>query len=588
MEIHLKKNDEIELNITDISNTGEGIGHYEGMTFFVSGAIPGDTIRAGITKLKKTYGYARLIEILEASPDRVEPVCPVALRCGGCQIMQMDYRAQLRWKEQSVRSKLHRIGGFSDEVLDRVMQPIIGMEEGGGFREAGAGFVPCFFRNKAQYPVGRDAVGDTVMGFYAGHSHRIISTDKCYLGTPINEAIRDVITGCDEVVPYDETSHTGLLRHVMIRRSEHYPDVMVVLVVNSSQMTRDVREMADVLLPELLGIGDVAEASYQSDEAKRVTSVVVSFNDKPGNVIMGDRCETVYGEGYIRDRIGDVEYHISALSFYQVNPTQTKKLYDKVLEYADLTGSEVVWDLYCGIGTISLYMARHAAAVYGVEVIPDAIRDAKENAALNGIENARFFVGKAEVVLPEFYSRSDVDISDAKHPDVIVVDPPRKGCNESCLSTILEMQPDRIVYVSCDHATLARDLKYLCTSDKASYTLTAVTPLDQFCHSVHVETVCLLSKLSGAKHHVNIKLDMDEMDLTAAESKATYDEIREWVQEKYGFHVTNLNIAQVKREHGIIERENYNKPRSEDSRQPGCPKEKVKAIGEALRFFQMI
>ena len=468
----MKKNDVIELNITDISNMGEGIGHFEGMTFFVSGAIPGDVISAGVTKLKKTYGYARIIEIKEPSPDRVESICPVALRCGGCQIMQMEYGAQLRWKERSVREKLHRIGGFSDELIDRVMQPMIGME------------VPFYFRNKAQYPVGSDAASNTVMGFYASHSHRIVTANRCFLGSGINEKIRDVITACDEVVPYDEMTKKGLLRHVMIRTSNSYPDVMVALVVNSARMTRDIREMVDALLGPFSSV---------ETEDSRVSSVVVNYNDKPGNVIMGERCETVYGDSFIRDRIGELEYHISALSFYQVNPIQTKKLYDKVLEYAGLSGSEVVWDLYCGIGTISLYLAPHAGAVYGVEVIPDAIRDARENAALNRIENAHFIVGKAEEVLPDFYS-GNTDISDpsAKHPDVIVVDPPRKGCDRDCLSTMLQMQPERIVYVSCDPATLARDLKYLCVD--GVYELRAVAPLDQFGHSVHVETVVLLTK----------------------------------------------------------------------------------------------
>ncbi len=463
----MKKNDEITIDITDIGSAGEGIGHFEGMTYFVNGAIPGDTIRAGITKLKKTYGYARVIEILTPSPDRVEPICPAAKSCGGCQIMQMDYQAQLRWKAASVREKLRRLGGFSDELLDSVTKPVIGMEK------------PYYFRNKAQYPVGRDAAGNTIMGFYAGHSHRIVTSDKCYLGTPINEKIRDAVVGCAEVVPYDETTHKGLLRHVMVRASYHYEDVMVVLVVNASRMTRDLKEMTDALVPKLSGL---------------VTSVVIHYNDKPGNVLMGESCETVYGEGFIRDRIGEVEFHISALSFFQVNPGQTKKLYDKALEYAALSGNETVWDLYCGIGTISLYMAGRAKAVYGVEVIPDAIEDAKENAALNNIDNAFFAAGDAGAVRikDEMSGVPDVEGGlELPHPDVIVVDPPRKGCDEKLISTILKARPDRIVYVSCDPATLARDLKLFCAD---GYRLDAVTPVDQFGHSVHCEVVTVLSK----------------------------------------------------------------------------------------------
>ncbi len=386
--------------------------------------------------------------------------------------MQMDYEAQLKWKAASVREKLKRIGGFSDEKLDEVMKPIIGMED------------PYHFRNKAQYPVGKDASGNTVMGFYAGHSHRIVTSDRCYLGGEINEKIRDAVTGCPEVVPYDEESHKGLLRHVMIRCSHHYEDVMVVLVVNTPRMNRDVGEMTEALLPMLTRIGD---------ENSRVTSVVINYNPKPGNVIMGEKCETLFGEGYIRDRIGEVEFHISALSFFQVNPLQTKRRYDKALEYAAFSGEETVWDLYCGIGTISLYLARRAASLYSVEVIPDAIKDARQNARINGINNALFSVGDAgKVEIKDEWSKEpDPDGKlGLPRPDVIVVDPPRKGCDEKLVSTILKARPDRIVYVSCDPATLARDLKLLCAD---SYDLVAATPLDQFGHSVHIETVCLLT-----------------------------------------------------------------------------------------------
>ena len=474
----MKKNDEITIDITDIGSAGEGIGHFEGMTYFVNGAIPGDVIRAGITKLKKTYGYARVIEIIEPSKDRVDPVCPVAGRCGGCQIMQMDYEGQLKWKQSLVREKLHRIGGFSDEKLDDVMQPIIGMD------------APYHFRNKAQYPVGSDRDGNTVMGFYAGHSHRIVTADTCFLGNGINEKIRDAVTGCEEVVPYNEETRKGLLRHVMVRASYHYEDVMVVLVVNAPHMTRDVREMTEALVPGLAGL--VWEDVDGGFGKSRVSSVVLNYNDRPGNVIMGEKCEILFGDDHIRDRIGEVEYHISALSFFQVNPRQTKKLYDKALEYAALTGQETVWDLYCGIGTISLYLARNAASLYGVEVIPDAIRDARQNAKINGINNAVFSVGDAGRVEIKDEGEKEPDAEGKlalPRPDVIVVDPPRKGCDEKLISTILKAQPKRIVYVSCDPATLARDLKLLCAD---SYDLISATPLDQFGHSIHVESVVKL------------------------------------------------------------------------------------------------
>ena len=325
----------------------------------------------------------------------------------------------------------------------------------------------------------------------------------------------------------------------------------------------------------------------QSSSSTQIASV--KYKIKDGTI-------TIYGKGFIRDTLCGCSFRISPQSFYQVNPVQTEKLYSLALSYAGLTGKETVWDLYCGIGTISLFLAGEAKKVCGVEIIHQAIEDARENARRNGIENAEFFVGKAEEVLPEFYGRKDAvshSTGSAEqgregmlHPDVIVVDPPRKGCDEMCLDTMLKMAPDRIVYVSCDSATLARDLRILCDG---GYELKRVRPVDMFPQTVHVETVCLLSKLHEAKHHVNVRLDMDELDLTSAESKATYEEIKAYVAEHNdGMKVSNLYIAQVKAKYGIIERENYNKPKSDDSRQPKCPKEKEEAIVEALKAFKMI
>ena len=330
---------------------------------------------------------------------------------------------------------------------------------------------------------------------------------------------------------------------------------------------------------------DGTEEKHEEEPEKQIVSISLSVNQENTNVIMGKEIRLLYGKPYITDYIGDVAFQISPLSFFQVNPVQTKKLYGTALAYADLQGKETVWDLYCGIGTISLFLAQKAKAVYGVEIVPQAIEDARKNAALNHMENATFFVGKAEEVLPDWYAKHSQEESDMANPDVIVVDPPRKGCDEKCLDTMLKMQPDRIVYVSCDSATLARDLRILVDG---GYTLQKVRPVDMFPMSVHVETVCLLSKLHEAKHHVNVTLDMDEMDLTAAESKATYEEIKKYVAEHYqGMKVSNLYIAQVKAKYGIIERENYNLPKSEDAKQPQCPKDKEKAIEDALRYFQM-
>lgn len=299
---------------------------------------------------------------------------------------------------------------------------------------------------------------------------------------------------------------------------------------------------------------------------------------------MGKEIRTLWGQGYITDYIGDVKYQISPLSFFQVNPMQTEVLYGLALEYASLEGNETVWDLYCGIGTISLFLAQKAKKVYGVEIIPQAIDDARQNAKINGIENAEFFVGKAEEILPEHYAQYEREHGVKAYADVIVVDPPRKGCDETLLATMTEMRPERIVYVSCDSATLARDLKYLCEN---GYELKKVTPVDQFPMTVHVETVCLLSKLN-VEHHIEVELEMDELDLTAAESKATYEEIKGYILEHSGLKVSNLYIAQVKQKCGIIERVNYNLPKSENSRQPKCPPEKEAAIRDALEHFRMI
>ena len=577
--IPVSKEELVTLKIEQIGSEGEGIGKYEGYTLFVKDAVVGDTILAKVLKTKKTYGYARLQEILEASPYRVTPVCPVARQCGGCQIQQLSYEQQLIYKQQKVLDCVTRIGGFEGIVGPEVnaskndegqilMESVVGMED------------PYYYRNKSQFPVGKSREGKIVTGFYAGRTHSIIENETCYIGAAINEQILSLIKAFMEeyqIAPYDEQRHTGLVRHVLTRVGFTTGEVMVCLVINGKQLPHQ-----EVLVERLKAVKQPVThptEGIQSAGEQFVQSICLNVNKEKTNVILGDKVIPLYGEPYITDYIGPIQYRISPLSFYQVNPVQTKKLYELALEYADLTGEETVWDLYCGIGTISLFLAQKAQKVYGVEIIPQAIEDAKENARLNQIENAEFFVGAAEDVLPEQYKKYGV------HADVIVVDPPRKGCDEKLLDTIVQMAPKRVVYVSCDPATLARDAKYLC---EHGYELVKFRAVDQFAHSVHVETVCLLSKLHEAKHHINVKVDMDELDLTSAEAKATYKEIEEWVQEHYGFHVTNLNIAQVKQKHGIIERENYNKPKSENSRQPGCPEEKVKAIEEALKFFQMI
>ena len=545
--MEFRKNDLVTLEIEDCGIDGEGIGKADGFTVFVKDAVIGDTVTAKIIKAKKNYGYGRLMEVLKPSPYRVEPKCEFARQCGGCQLQALSYDQQLVFKTNKVKGHLERIGGFTDIP----MEPIIGMDE------------LFHYRNKAQFPVGRNKEGKIVTGFYAGRTHNIIENRDCALGVAENKEVLDRVIAHMEkygIEPYNEATGKGLVRHVLIRYGYFTKEVMVCLILNGNKIPKE--EQLVKSLCEIPGM----------------TSITINVNKKHSNVILGEEIRLLWGQEYITDRIGDISYQISPLSFYQVNPMQTQKLYAKALEYADLHGQETVWDLYCGIGTISLFLAQKAKFVRGVEIVPAAIENAKENAKLNGLENTEFFVGKAEEVLPREYKKNGV------YADVIVVDPPRKGCDETLLETMVEMNPERIVYVSCDSATLARDLKYLC---ERGYELRKVCPVDQFGMTVHVETVCLLSKLN-AKQHIEVEIKMDELDLTSVESKATYDEIKAYILQKHGLKVSSLYIAQVKQKCGIIERVNYNKPKSKDTRQPQCPLEKEIAIIDAFRYFKML
>lgn len=474
-----KKDDLITLVIEDIGVDGEGIGKIDGFTFFVKDAVVGDKVEAKVVKVKKGYAYARLMNIIEASSHRTEPACPYHRQCGGCQIQALDYQTQLLFKINKVKNNLLRIGGFSEELLDKVMEPVVGMEE------------PYHYRNKAQFPIGADKNGEVITGFYAGRTHVIIPNTDCALGVPENKMILEIVLDYMEqykIAPYIETTGKGLVRHVLIRKGFSTGEIMVCLVINGDKLPQEERLVA--ALKKVAGM----------------TSISININKEKTNVIMGRTCRTIWGSDTIadvihmrsvkdinagRDKITDSEnadgitFKISPLSFYQVNPVQTEKLYSLALEYAGLTGNETVWDLYCGIGTISLFMAKKAKQVYGIEIVEQAITDARENAKRNNIENATFYVGKAEEVLPKLYEKEGI------YADVICVDPPRKGCDEACLATMIRMAPKRIVYVSCDSATLARDLKYLCAN---GYELKKVRPVDQFAHTVHIENVCLLAK----------------------------------------------------------------------------------------------
>ncbi len=453
----MKKNEIVELEIIDIGMNGEGIGKSEGFPIFVKDAMIGDVAEVKITKVQKSYGFGRLMRVIKPSKYRMEPRCPVAKQCGGCQIQEMDYTKQLDFKWKKVYNNLRRIGGVSEDELEQVMKPIIGMEK------------PWQYRNKAQFPFGTDRDGTIITGFYAGRTHSIISNLDCAIGKEINKSVLELVLEFireQGISTYDESTGKGLLRHVLIRYGFITGEIMVCFVINGNTLPK-----SEIIVERL-------------NKLEGMTSITSSVNKKNTNVIMGESYDVISGRAYITDYIGDVKYQISPLSFYQVNPIQTKKLYEKALEYAALTGEEIVWDLYCGIGTISLFLAQKAKKVYGVEIIPQAIEDARNNAQINDISNVEFFVGKAEEVLPREYEENQVSA------DVIVVDPPRKGCEESLLETMIEMQPKRIVYVSCDSATLARDVKYL---REHGYGLEEVTPCDMFPHTVHTESVAKMT-----------------------------------------------------------------------------------------------
>lgn len=482
-----QKDDIVTVTIEDISSDGDGIGKADGFTLFIKDAVMGDTVTAKIMKVKRGYGYARLLDIVKPSPFRTAPRCELARKCGGCQIQELKYSKQLEFKEKKVHDVLVRIGGFPEEEIQKVLHPIAGMED------------PYRFRNKQQLPVG-EKDGVPVAGFYAGHTHCIVPVSDCMVGAEENQKITATVLDWMkryQIPAYREESGEGLVRHILIRSGVYSREIMVCLVVNGTKLPHE-----EELVEELSVLPDMASISLNTNTART-------------NVIMGKKIRTLWGKDTIKDslHVSNVEYrggkaffeeahrqvtfHISPLSFYQVNPKQAERLYSLVRYDAKLTGKEIVWDLYCGVGTIGCFLAADAKEVYGVEVIPDAIRDARRNAEENDIHNITFHVGKAEEVVPEYVEsrvRAENRRSKKGLVDVVVVDPPRKGCDEKCLQTILEVEPKRIVYVSCDPATMARDCRVLADG---GYQLMSVQPVDQFSHSVHVETVVLMSRVSN-------------------------------------------------------------------------------------------
>ena len=543
----VQKNEIVEIEITGMTTQGAGVGHYQGMAVFTPLTAPGDVARVRVVKAAKNYAYGRLEELVSPSADRMEPDCPCFAQCGGCCYRHITYEAELGIKAARVQDALTRIGGFHSLPV----RPILGADSRDGYR------------NKALLPLGTKKDGSLSMGFYAVNSHRIVDCEECRLQPEefnrAMDAFREWAAAYGDSV-YDEATHSGRMRRLYLRKGEMTGQILACVVVNGNGLHHE-SELIEALKQAVPGL----------------SSVVINSNRERTNVALGQKCRTIYGMDTIEDTLCGLRFKLSPLSFYQVNRTQAERLYEVAARYAGLTGQELLLDLYCGAGTIGLSMAGMARRLLGVEIVPQAVENARENARLNGIENAEFFCGDAGEAARMLAERGE-------RPDVIVLDPPRKGCSPDLVRTVAEFGPKRIVYVSCDPATLARDLKLFA---ELGYPPVEAAPVDMFPGTSHVETVVLLSKLN-TKQHIEVELNLDELDLTSAESKATYEEIKTYVLEHTGLKVSHLYIAQVKQKYGIIERENYNKPKSVNSRQPKCPSEKEAAITEALKHFGMI
>ncbi len=540
----LEKNQDIEIEITGITTEGSGVGHYDGVAVFVPNTAVGDVIECHIIKTKKNYAVGKIKSILKAAPSRIIPDCDVFSRCGGCSFRHMNYTAECEMKSQRVVDAFSRLGHIEITPEKVIKSP----------RESR-------YRNKAQYPV-RNENGKINIGFFAQNSHRVIHCGDCLLQPAEFSKITKVFEKWiqkNNISVYNEETHKGLLRHIYIRKAFKTDSIMVCAVINGHNLPKK-----DDLIIELLKC------------TKNIKSIVINENTNDSNVILGTKYKVIWGDEYIEDILCGIKVRISPLSFFQINRDQAENLYSKAKEYAKLTKDDILLDLYCGAGTIGLSMASEVKQLIGVEIIPEAVEDAKINAEINGITNAEFICGDA----PEAASRLK---ERGIKPTVIIVDPPRKGCATELLETIREFSPDRLVYISCDPATLARDCAIL---KEKGYEVKKVTPVDMFPRTSHVESVVQLVRKTPDTH-IDFEINLDEMDLTAAESKATYQEIKDYVYKKFGLKVSSLNISQVKTKCGIIERENYNKGK-DGHRVPNCTPEKEKAIMNAFRYFKMI
>ena len=539
--MELAKNQEHTVTIEGYGEGGMGVARIDGRVVFVHGALRGEKCRVLILKTLKSVAFAKVLEVLEPSSERITPDCPYFPRCGGCTYRHIRYEEELRLKKQRVQDNLSRIGGS-----DVTVEEILGAQD------------TLRYRNKAQYPVSKDGA----VGFYRARTHEVIECERCLLVKPVAdaaaEALREYMQSC-RVAGYDEKTGRGLVRHLYVR-SNAAGESLVCVLVNGDKLPKEDR------LVTLL-----------RDACPKCTGIVLGTNTKKGNVILGDRYRTLWGSDRLEDTLCGKTFRLSVPSFYQVNRVQAERLYAKAIEFAGLTGQETVLDFYCGAGTITLALSDHAKKVLGAEIVPEAIDDARENAARNGVKNAEFFCGDASDVAKKL-ARENL------RPDVITVDPPRKGLAADVVESIAEMQPQRVVYVSCDSATMARDVKRLAD---LGYTAQRACAVDMFPRADHVETVVLLSKGEVDSKKIRVEFSLEDMDMSEFQDGATYPQIKEYVLEHTGLKVSNLYISQIKRKCGIGVGKNYNLPKSEDSRQPQCPQEKEKAIREAFKYFGM-
>ena len=547
----LQKNQILTLRIERLSSDGSGVAHSaDGEAVFVPGTAPGDEARVRIVKDCGRYAFGILDELLTPSPDRIPVDCPVAGPCGGCSLRHLDYAAELRAKQESVLDAFRRIGGLEVPVLDILPSPEVDR-----------------YRNKVQFPVGVDKNGVPCIGFYAGRTHRIVPCPDCKLQPGVLNEIGNALCAFfaqQGIRPYDEQSGKGLVRHIFLRRGAHSGQIMVCLVCTRAKLPH-----AEQLCTAL------------REQFPAISTILLNVNAKNTNVILGSENHILYGPGYIEDTLCGVPVRLGPLSFYQVNTLAAERLYGVAAQYAQLTPDETLLDLYCGMGTIGLSMADQCRELIGVEIVPEAIESAKANAARMGeavAAKSRFFCADAGQAATQL-------AAEGLHPDIVMLDPPRKGCDEATLSAVVRMAPRRVVYVSCNPATAARDAAWL---EKNGYHAEKVQPVDLFPRTKHVETVVLLSKGEVDSKKIRVEFSLEDMDMSEFQDGATYTQIKDYVLEHSGLKVSNLYISQIKRKCGIEVGKNYNLPKSEDSRQPLCPPEKEKAIREAFKYFGMI